>query len=137
MKEKLTAKLVSTIFMDCLFTDKEMAPGTDVTSKAIMAEGVTTDVGFHPDRLNDWKPRIVDLLDQIPENFHEDTGGGWSFLNACVDRNGDQWGEQMHVQELLLLGLAIGRIKYCLPKQYWSTLPGGVPYFMVVKGEKV
>lgn len=44
-------------------------------------------------------------------------------------------GEQLNVQELMILGLGIGKVVYCLPREVWSVLPGGVPYFMVKKGE--
>jgi hypothetical protein len=54
-----------------------------------------------------------------------------SFLNACVDKHGNHWGEHPSVEQLLVLGVAIGKIEYCLPREYWRALPGGVPYFMI------
>jgi hypothetical protein len=41
----LTANNVNEVFMDCLFRD-----GED-TSKAVIADGIMSKFGFHPDRL--------------------------------------------------------------------------------------
>ena len=35
------------------------------------------------------------------------------------------------MQELLLLGLAIEKIEYLLPREMWSILPGGMPYIKI------
>lgn len=72
------------------------------------------------------------MLDKLPEQFHEATGGGWSFLNACNDRHGNQWtGLHQRMEQLFQLGIALGRVSYCLPREFWSAMPGGVPYIVV------
>lgn len=40
------------------------------------------------------------------------------------------------VEQLVQLGIALGKVKYCLPREAWKNLPGGVPYFMVLSGDK-
>jgi hypothetical protein len=122
---KLTAEAVEAVFMVCLYQD-----GEDTTNH-VKAVGVMNNVGFDPVRLESHRGEIVELLNLLPEAFHEKTGGGMTFLNACVDREGHQWGEHINVEQLMLLGLAIKRVRYCLPKELWSALPGGMPYFMV------
>lgn len=119
------AAVVHAIMTDCLFRD-----GED-TSDHVEAEGVTVTVGLHPDRLKAHTQEIMAELTDLPEMFYATTGGGWSFLNGCLDREGNQWGEQFNVQELMLLGLAIGKVTYLLPRPYWEKMPGGVPYFVV------
>jgi len=122
---KLTSKNVETIFLACLYQE-----GEDTTGQ-IQAEGITNKFGFNPGRLSANEESIKDLLFQLPKEFMRSGGGGYTFLNGCLDAKGDQWGEQTSVHELLCLGLAIGKASYLMPREMWSVLPGGVPYFVV------
>jgi hypothetical protein len=36
------------------------------------------------------------------------------------------------VEQLVQLGIAVGKIRYLLPRDMWDALPGGMPYFVVV-----
>ena len=122
---ELTAAAVEKIFLDCLFRENED------TSSAVLAQGLTSGFGFHPERLNSHSPSIRALLEELPETFRENTGGGWSFLQACQTREGDQWGEHRNVEQLVTLGLATGDVEYLVPREMWGALPGGVPYLVV------
>jgi len=35
------------------------------------------------------------------------------------------------MEQLVCLGIAIGRVGYNLPKENWDILPGGVPYIVI------
>ena len=75
---------------------------------------------------------VSELLDQLPAEFHEKTGGGWSFLNACNNRDGQQWtGLHETMEKLVMLGLATGHVAFLMPRDMWSVLPGGMPYFVI------
>lgn len=122
----LNAEHVKTVFMDCLFED-----GED-TSDHIVAEGIVQTVGFHPGRIEQHRQEIHDMLGELPDEFKTSGGGGYSFLNACLDRHGNQWTGMHQAQEQLIqLGIAIGEVEYCLPRGMWGAFPGGMPYFMV------
>ncbi len=108
--------------MDCLFND-----GED-TSNHITSPGIVSNVGFHPERLESHKEEIKSMLDCLPEAFHKDTGGGTSFLNACMDKDNHQWGEHQNMEQLFQLGNALKLSAWLLPKEIWSSLPGGMPY---------
>lgn len=126
---QLTAENVHTILMDCLFRN-----GEDSTVH-VEAEGVLLYLGFHPERLTSHNNDIDDMINQLPAQFKDIAGGGSSFLNACNTANGSQWGEHSNIDELVCLGIAIGRISYPLPREIWPDLPGGMPYFVVKEGE--
>lgn len=111
--------------MDCLFK-----PGEDTTNH-IRCEGIINTIGFHPERIQQHAEDIYDMLKQLPSEFMKTGGGGHSFLAACVDKNQQQWGEHQNMEELMLLGLAIKKVQYCLPREMWSVLPGSMPYFVV------
>jgi len=131
MKE-LTAQNVSDIFKDCLFQH-----GED-TSNAVMVECVMINIGFHPDRLLSHKTEIREMLEDLPIEFQSTKhggGDGWSFLNACVTKNGNQWGEHNHIDQLLGLGIATKQALILIPREMWKMFPGGLPYFKVTEKE--
>jgi len=125
---------VDRVFVDCLFREEEVKDGKPVV-EPVKAEGIVSAYGFHPERLNGHAAKIIGWLHELPAGFHEKTSGGWTFLNACSDITGEQWtGLQMRVEQLMCLGIAIGRVKYVLPREMWKSLPGGMPYFVVLSG---
>jgi len=128
-KSLISAKEIDTIIHDCLYKTEE--PPQDM--KFVAARGIIRSVGFIPEKIEEHHERIKEILYCLPEQFREDKGGGWSFLKAPFDKNGEQWGEQTDAEQLLLLGLAAGYVKYLLEdKRMWSVFPGSVPYFMVL-----
>lgn len=124
-KLELTAENVEQIFMACLFEEGEPK------ENFVLGEGVMLKAGFHPDRLSAKCEDIKGLLSQLPDDFRTSAGGGMSFLNACVTRDGKQWGEHRSMDQLLTLGVAAGLAKILLPREAWAMLPGGMPYFCV------
>jgi len=55
-----------------------------------------------------------------------------SFLNACQDRNGNQWTDlHQRMEQLFVLGQAAGFVSCLLPRDMWAALPGGMPYYVV------
>lgn len=126
MTTTLTSQRVEEIFIDCLFTDDEDH------SDHVEAKGIINIAWFHPERLESHRDEIVSLLNELPEPFHEGGGGGWSFLQACEDKHGHQWtGLHLRMEQLFLLGMAIGRVRSILPRDLWRSLPGGMPYYAV------
>ena len=122
----LDPQRVEAIFMDCLFKE-----GED-TSKHIKAEGIVRSVGFHPERLESHRAEIEALLGELPNEFKKSGGGGWSFLQACNDKHGNQWtGMHLRMEQLFQLGIGIGKVKSLMPREMWSALPGGMPYYII------
>lgn len=122
----LTAERVESIFTSCLFKDDEDK------SEYVPAPGITTNVGFHPGRINGHKDEIAEMLNELSDEFQESSGGGMSFLNACNDKHGVQWtGMHQTMEHLFQLGLAVGKVTCLMPREMWSALPGGMPYYVV------
>ncbi len=125
-QQQLTPQAVEEIFLDCLFRD-----GED-TSSAVIVEGIGSNFGLHPDRVKTHKEDVQVLLAQLPTQFHAGSGDGWSFLNGCTDKEGQLWtGDQMIVEQLFVLGMALGLVTCLLPREMWGALPGSVPYYLV------
>ena len=121
------AQKVHETFMNCLFSEGEP------TDNHVIAEGVKTKVGFHPERLKAAEPTIAAILDEMPDEFKKTGGGGWTFLNFCNDKHGNQWAD-LHktMDELVMLGIATGKVSFqIMPRELWSTLPGGMPYLVI------
>ena len=115
--------------MDSLFTNEEIKASNNTASDgAVMVEGVMRDGEFHPDRLESHKEEIKELLEELHPNFKE----GWSFLNMAEDKHGKLWGQHIDVENLILMSIGLGLMKYCAPREIWSALPGGMPYVQVI-----
>lgn len=113
------------IFTDCLYRE-----GEDTTGH-IVAEGIVQTVGFHPQRVESHRSEVEALLEELPDTFRRSDGGGWSFLEACKDRHGRQWtGMHQTMEQLVQLGIGIGKVQYLLPREAWAIMPGGMPYFV-------
>ena len=94
-----------------------------------VVDGITARYGLD---VSGKEEEIGDILAELPDEFQSTKGGGWSFLNACNDRDGNQWtGQHSVMEELFCLGIAAGKAKYLMPREMWSVLPGGVPYIVV------
>jgi hypothetical protein len=128
---KLTSQNVKDLFQKVLFND-----GEDTTNH-VPVQGITVNVGLHPGRLEEIKPQVKELLEQLPQEFHKGHGGGTTFMSMPALADGSMWGEQRDAQELLLMGLATGYLTYCLPREMWMVLPGGVPYVVFDPNPKV
>jgi len=123
---ELTSENVTETLKRCLFDDKEDK------KDFVEAEGITLKVGLHPSRLEEEKENIFAMLAQLPDEFKASKGGGWSFLNACNTQSGKQWtGLHQNIDELVCLGKAIGKLSITLPRDFWLSLPGGMPYFVI------
>jgi hypothetical protein len=122
---ELNSKNVHETLLECLFDEGEPTDGYKV------GEGITKKVGFHPLRLEANRSKVEELLAQLPDDFKAEGGGGSSFLNACLTKDGQQWGEHSNIEELLLLGTALGSVSYPMPRELWGALPGGMPYFAI------
>lgn len=127
---KLTAENVDRIFRDCLWGDDEISGRSqdEIAESSTVVEGVVTKVGFNPQKLNTHRADIEELLSGLPVEFEQ----GYTFLDGCTTRDGEQWGEQQSAEQLFMLGLGIEKVKLCAPRELWAVLPGGVPYYQVV-----
>ncbi len=127
----LTAANVNQVFVDCLFTTEEMRQANGNPDPAIIVEGIGVKFGFHPGRLESHRADVASMLSELPPEFMKNGGGGWSFLNACVTKDGVQWGEHQSINELVCLGLGLNMVQWMFEREMWQDLPGGMPYFVV------
>lgn len=132
MKNRSTT--VSKLMQECLYTDSELEGNNPKDgSVPVIAEGILLTVGFNPNKIQANKETIKELLTGLPNEFYKNGGGGWSFLNLCNDKDGVQW-TSFHkvVDELCMLGIAAGYVKWCVPdKSFWRLFPGGMPYLII------
>ena len=116
------SELTSNAFMDCLFKE-----GEDTTNH-VKVEGLTSMFGLHPQRLEEKRELVTALLAELPAEFKE----GWSFLNLCTTKDGELWtGMHRVCEQLVVMAIGLGLMEYCMPRELWGILPGGVPYLTV------
>jgi hypothetical protein len=121
---------VDEIVGDCLFTETELAQ-PDAHKRAVLAQGIVRNFGFHPERLEENRTRVAKALNLLPDAFFSKGGGGMSFLNACETRDGTLWGEHRSMEALFVLGIALNLASYSAPREIWSILPGRMPYITI------
>lgn len=119
---KLTADNVEAVFADCLSDERNF-----------IVRGVMINVAFDRSKVAAHEQDIAQMLSALPIEFHRPGGCGWSFLNMCIDKDGQQWCDlHQTIDKLICLGLATGQIEFTLQRDLWRALPGGMPYIVVV-----
>lgn len=127
---ELTSKNVQELFTKCLY-NKEIKEG-ETPEDVILVEGIVHNYGLDKASVENEKENISSMLHQLPKEFMEATGGGYSFLAACNNADGVQWtGMHLVMESLFVLGMAAGIVKCLLPRDFWLMLPGSVPYYVV------
>src|SRR6266478_1898966 len=120
---KLTSETVHKLMLVCLANDD--------SQETITIDGLVNSYLLDKAKIASRSEQIRDLLDQLQDPFQASKGGGWSFLNACNDRDGHLWtGEHRIMEALICLGIAANRAKW-LMKEMAHIMPGGVPYVVV------
>ena len=123
---------VNKAFIETLYTDSELEGIEGTPEGCIIVEGIMHRYGFHPGRLEEQRDEVRRWLQALPDTFHKDMGGGWSFLNACDQANGVQWtGLHQRMEQLFCLGMGLGLVKSQLPREVWEFLPGRMPYYVI------
>lgn len=116
MESKLNAEAVERIAALC-------------HGEGIEVDGVAHKMQFDPAKIAEHMPTINEMLAELPDEFHLSKGGGWSFLNLCQDRHGNQWtGMHSTMEKLCGLAIAGGVGRWMMPREMWDVLPGGMPY---------
>lgn len=124
----LSSKKIETLIRSSLFKTNEEYVVASKEGKTKQVDGIVRTFIFDSEKLEKNKPYIELLIDQLPQEFKD----GWSFLNLCVDKNGRQWTDfHETMEELFLLGIAIDKMEYTMPKYLWNKLPGGMPYITI------
>jgi len=124
----LTADAVEALFDDCLVPSDALGDPNHIKVTGVIREAI-----LHPEPVEKRRDEIAALLAQLPDQFHEHCGGGWSFMNACMDRRGNLWtGLHLTMEKLFMLGIACGLARELMPDMR-DALPGGMPYYVVDK----
>jgi hypothetical protein len=129
MKRTLTAEAVNTIFTTC-FVPKENAHNDSLS--LIEGSGCGGTYSFIGDLLMNERETIKKMLLELPKPFMKSSHcQGWSFMEACVTREGIQWGEHINIEQLITMGNALKLVTFPFPEKMWHTLPGSMPYIEV------
>jgi hypothetical protein len=122
---------VNAVFLDCLFRPEEIVDGKP-PKDAVIVEGVMHKVGFNRERLGSHREQVREWLRLLPTEFRKTGGGGWTFLNACNQADGEQWtGLHQRMDQLFTLGIGLGIAQWQMPREMWSMFPGGMPYVQI------
>lgn len=86
-------------------------------------------------RLLEQRANLAQMLGELPLGFRSQAlpggGGGWTFLNMCVDRHGREWAQHPEMELLMMLAIGANLMHYSLPREVWPAV-GGVPYVEII-----
>lgn len=98
----------------------------------LLVDGIVHPAAFDIHELEKHRVEVRNMLHNLPKEFQPPSlggGGGWSFLNACDDRNGNQWtGLHWTMEMLFQLGIGLNLATWLMPREFWAMMPGGMPY---------
>ncbi|HYE68402.1 MAG TPA: hypothetical protein VEA58_07300 [Anaerovoracaceae bacterium] len=125
---ELNAQTVQRVFVDCLFSEAEFK------GEGLRAEGVVITAMFNPVKIEGHRHEIESMLNECHPEFFNTEQGGRSFLNLCMDKNGQIWTGDHHMCDCLIcLGIAIAKLKLTPERELWQTLPHGLPFIIISK----
>jgi hypothetical protein len=130
----IDTNIINDIVCDCFCLDKDKHIVSEMIAngQCIRVDGVMGLFTLRVAKLKEHEPKIREFLSELPDDFFADKGGGSSFLNMCNDKHGNQWGEHVDVEALIVLGIGIGCVRYIIEdRQWWKIFPGGLPYIQV------
>jgi hypothetical protein len=79
------------------------------------------------------REEIIRMLLCMQAGFRTDERGGGSVGAAIVREDGQLWTNDMSdVEKLISVGMALGLVEFCAPRDRWGSLPGGLPYVRVM-----
>lgn len=133
---ELTSDNVTEVTKACLYQDGEVTSEDEIPEGSVVVAGILNSFAFHPERLESHREDVRSMLNQLPGEFID--GGGWSFLNMCLRKDGEQWTGLHLVQErlaALIIGLGYGAW-FPPTRDSWGVMPGGLPYLVVSKEAK-
>jgi len=107
----LSAKRVNEIYNDCLWSEDKFS-----NEDALQVfSGVMRKAFLSKTNLKKHEEEIFKMLIELPDEFMQSKGGGWAFVNACIDKNNNQWAEQQTMEYLFMLGIGIDKVKAYIP----------------------
>lgn len=117
----LTSENVQAIFLDSLWDVPQQG-------RPIRVRGTINEFTLDGTRLENHTTVIRGFLSHMSTLFYEDRGGGHSSLFLNSRRDGARWEPRPHTEHLLVLGLGLKLIEYCLERDQWNLFPGSLPY---------
>lgn len=126
----IDATEIDELFRGCLFKEEELEGGKP--EGAVIVQGIYVQYAFEPKRLEATRQKVMGYLKELPRGFrHTSEAESRSFLDGCMTESGEQWGEHRNVEQLFSLAIGLQLGGWLLPKELWSLLPGGLPYFQI------
>ena len=123
---KLTDDNVWQVYNKCIYNQDEQK--NEESSDTISVQGIKRLYIFSLANLCEERKHILSLLSQVTRRSRY----GASMTQLCYNRREQVWTKNaLTMEALMCLGLAIGKVKYLLPKESWSLLKNQMPYVII------
>ena len=113
---RLNSRSVFELLSRAVYTSSELRNG--IPFDAVRISGFVVDFAFEKNRLTSVRQDLIDLLNELPEEFHEPDG--CMMTEAVHDRDGHVWTsvEDAHIDALFAVAGALGMAMYRNNPQY-------------------
>lgn len=120
--DSINPEEVDRIFRSCLGDEDE---------DSVLVDGVVLLVRLNKKACELHRKEVAALLSQLHPNFFNE-GGGWTFLNFSMTKDGNNIWTGLHkvCDELICLGIALEYVQV-FGQEIREALPGGVPLIQV------
>lgn len=121
----LTAVRVRHIYADCYREERHTVKVAKVT--AWLCAHTLSD-----SRLYKYREDVIRMLLSLKPEARVDEKGGMSVAVMTYRGDNTQWTDDMSdIDKLIALGMAMGLLSFCAPRDKWPALPGGLPYVRI------
>ena len=109
---KLTTDNVKKVFFGCMYNKDEIKDIQDIPHGSIVVEGSKSRVVFDPASVKASERDIASLISQL--RYSHDNKEDLPMLDFHLDEDGEEWGNNESIEQLMIIGKAsgyIGRLK--------------------------
>lgn len=124
----INTERIEEILVDCLIKESDNVNGECLPyNEFTVVDGIVNKYAFHKNRLESYRDEVQNMVNNLCPELKE----GISFLNMCMDKDNNQWGEHRDCENLLCLAIGLDILAYPLPKEVWAFLPGAMPFIVL------
>ena len=99
------------------------------TEETITIDGVFHSYIFEKEKINSERKYIEMLLSKVSQTLNV----GCPFLKLNTTYTGSIWTNNTEeIEKLLVLGIAINKIRFLKPRDRWKSFPNGIPFIIMV-----
>lgn len=121
------SKLLFHIMRGATLTNKEVTKDGKLKVDAIIVKGIGKGYAFHPERLKNYRRKVMGIIAKMDERFFKGNNGNQNGgLVVLMKKNilGEMWTEgDIDLEHLICLSIGLGLGDFCQKREEWLEMP--------------